>query len=118
MGMPLNQRDWILLVNRKAHNGELQSDLADFTYPCGVDENCNPKICKESRFLKEGPMGDPDAVQVHHVVPMNDKRRCPWGANSNKNAAVISSKLNRYLWNKQPPADEVKLLNDAPAYTP
>ena len=49
---------------------------------------------------------------------MNDKRNCSWGTNSNKNAAVISRKLNRFLWNKNPPADEVKKLNNATPYTP
>ncbi len=114
---PLNQHDWILLVNSKAHDGQLQSDLAGFEYPC-VDEECKPTICKEPLDLKTGPKGDPYAAQVHHVVPRKDQRSCPWGANSNKNAAVISRKLNRYLTNRNPPADEVKRLNNATAYIP
>ena len=57
-------------------------------------------------------------AQVHHVVPMKDLRCCPWGTSSNKNAAVISTKLNRFFTNNNPPADEVKRLNDAEAYTP
>lgn len=55
---------------------------------------------------------------MHHVVPMNDKRSCSWGTNSNKNAAVISRKLNTYLTNNNPPVEEVKMLNKAAAYTP
>lgn len=117
-GEPLNQREWILQLNRKAHEDEIHSDLAGFEYPCGVDEKCEPKICKEPLILKAGPKGDPEAAQVHHVVPRKDQRRCPWGTNSYKNAAVISSKLNRFLWNNHPPAEVVKRLNNAKAYAP
>jgi hypothetical protein len=49
---------------------------------------------------------------------MKDLRCCPWGTNSYKNAAVISRKLNGFFSNNNPPADEVKRLNDATAYTP
>ncbi|MFT3767283.1 MAG: hypothetical protein QM820_17430 [Minicystis sp.] len=49
---------------------------------------------------------------------MSDKRCCPWGTNSYKNAAVISGKLNRFFTNDDPPVDEVTRLNSAPAYTP
>jgi hypothetical protein len=49
---------------------------------------------------------------------MKDKRRCSWGTNSTKNAAVISHALNTWLSNKNPPAEEVKRLNNATAYTP
>jgi hypothetical protein len=116
-GLSLKQRDWILQVNKNAHGGQLHSDLAGFEYPC-VDKDCNPTTCIEPDVLKAGPKGDPESVQVHHVVPRRDQRRCPWGTNSNKNAVVISSKLNRFLWNKDPPAEEVEWLNNATAYTP
>jgi hypothetical protein len=49
---------------------------------------------------------------------MNDKRSCSWGTNSNKNAAVISAQLNQFFTNNNPPAEEVKKLNNATAYTP
>jgi hypothetical protein len=117
-GEALTQTQWILQVNSKANKGEIHSDLAGFEYPCGVDENCKPKICKEQLVLKAGPPSDPDAAQVHHVVPMNDKRSCSWGTNSNKNAAVISRALNRHFTNNNPPAEEVKILNKAKAYAP
>lgn len=116
-GIPVKQREWILQVNSKAHGGQLHSDLAGFTYPC-MDKNCKPTICVEPLVLKTGPKGDPEAAQVHHIVPMKDQRLCPWGTNSNKNAAVISRKLNRFLWNKDPPAEEIKRLNNATAYIP
>jgi len=87
-GKILKQRDWILQVNQKKH-GEIHSDLAGFEYPCGVDENCKPTTCIEPLVLKAGPKNDPEAVQVHHVVPRNDQRSCRWGTNSNKNAAVV-----------------------------
>ena len=119
-GDSLTQTKYILQVNRNAHGGKIHSDLAGFTWPC-KDENCEQTICKEPLILEEP---DPKAAyldlqaQVHHVVPMNDKRSCAWGTNSNKNAAVISRKLNLYLTNDNPPTDEVKLLNNATAYTP
>src|SRR5262249_19855814 len=47
-----------------------------------------------------------------------DKHSCPWGTNSNKNAAVISLKLNRFLWYKYPSEDEVVRINQVPPYTP
>jgi hypothetical protein len=117
-GDGLTQTQYILQVNSKANNGAIHSDLAGFEYPCGVDENCRPKTCKEQLVLKAGPPSDPDAAQVHHVVPMNDKRGCSWGTNSNKNAAVISRRLNLYFTNNNPPAEEVKILNNAAAYAP
>ena len=83
-----------------------------------MDEECKPTTCTEPLVLKATPKNDPEAVQVHHVVPRNDQRSCRWGTNSNKNAAVVSRKLNRYLTNTDPPAVEVKRLNNAEAYTP
>jgi hypothetical protein len=84
--------------------------------------NGEQRKCIEPDVLedpKKKPYFDPDAeAQVHHVVPMKDKRCCPWGTNSNKNAAVISRKLNGFFTNNDPPADEVKQLNDAQPYTP
>ena len=59
MGKPLNQRDWILQVNRKNNGGKLHSDLAGIVYKCGVDENCHEKTCKEPDFLKDGPQMTP-----------------------------------------------------------
>jgi hypothetical protein len=117
-GATIKQKDLILQVNRDAHGGAIHSDLAGFTYPCGVDENCKPKTCTEPLVLKAGPKDDPEAAQVHHVVPRLDKRGCPWGTNSNKNAVVISGRLNRVLFNKEPPIDEVVQINKVPPYTP
>jgi hypothetical protein len=39
-------------------------------------------MCEEPVVLKEGPAGDPDAAEVHHVVRGTDKRSCPWGTNA------------------------------------
>jgi hypothetical protein len=120
-GDGLQQRKWILQVNRNANGGKVHSDLAGFTWPCErKNEKCEVvvEVCKEPDFLPdpEDPAGT--YPNVHHVVPRNDKRSCPWGTNSNKNAAVISAKLNQYFTNNNPPADEVKRLNNAKAYTP
>lgn len=120
-GETLDQRDWVLQVNRNAHDGNIHSDLAGFKFPC---EKGSPEVCTEPDVLEDPdpqkpPPTFPDAVaQVHHVVPMKDLRCCPWGTNSYKNAAVISAKLNRFFTNNNPPAEEVKKLNSAGAYTP
>jgi hypothetical protein len=114
-GSSVVQRDLIIQVNSKAHGDKIHSDLAGFEYPCGVDGKC---ICKEPLVLKAGPPNDPYAAQVHHVVRRFDKRGCPWGTNSNKNAAVISRQLNIYLTNNYPSADEVKAINKIAPYTP
>jgi hypothetical protein len=129
-GMPdgtggfLIQKKWVLQVNRKGHNdGKIHSDLAGFTWPCkGQDGSLT--MCTELDVLEDpdtdagSPFYADTVAQVHHVVPMIDKRCCPWGTNSYKNAAVISGKLNRYFTNNDPPADEVKRLNKAVPYTP
>ncbi|MFO0759158.1 MAG: hypothetical protein U0359_21880 [Byssovorax sp.] len=117
-GESLNQREWILQVNRKAHGGKLYSDLAGFKYECGRDDNCNPKICTEPGELKATPKDDPEAAQVHHVVRRKDQRGCFWGTNSNKNAAVISRKLNGHLTNSYPSEEEVTRINALPSAAP
>jgi len=126
-GEAIYQREYILQVNRNAHKndagiGEIHSDLAGFTWSC-KNEKCEDVICEEplvlhDPFSKEKPFDPGLIAQVHHAVPMTDKRGCAWGTNSNKNAAVISTKLNKWLLNKNPPAEEVKQLNKTPAYTP
>ena len=116
-GGTLTQTEWILQVNRKKNDGGIRSDLAGFTWPC-EDEECKPTTCKEPDVLPDPEDSVRTKPNVHHVVPMNDKRSCSWGTNSNKNAAVISAKLNWYFTNNNPPAEEVKMLNKADAYTP
>jgi len=77
------------------------------------------KVEPGRRFdCKEGPPGDPNAAQVHHVVRATDKRGCKWGTNSNKNAAVISRRLNRFLTNNEPGVDEVTTINALPPSPP
>jgi hypothetical protein len=115
-GGVLKQRDWILQVNRKAHGGQLHSDLAGFTWPC--DKSDSSIICTEPLVLPDPQDPVATAPEVHHVVPRKDLRCCPWGTNSYKNAAVISRKLNEFFSNNDPPAEEVKQLNSAQAYTP
>jgi hypothetical protein len=128
-GMPdgdggvLNQQEWVLQVNRNANDGGVRSDLAGFTWPCkgadGGPSTCSePDILEDPKSKNKSPFYADTGAQVHHVVPMKDKRCCPWGTNSYKNAAVISGKLNRYFTNNDPPPDEVKQLNVAQAYTP
>jgi hypothetical protein len=125
-GGALTQTKYILQVNRKKYGGEIHSDLAGFKWLCErKDENCKVVVeeCEELLILHDrdddkAPF-DPGAIaEVHHVVPMNDKRSCSWGTNSNKNAAVISAKLNKFFTNNNPPEEEVKKLNNATAYTP
>jgi hypothetical protein len=114
------QKDLILQVNREAHIGdagigEVHSDLAGFKYPC---DGPNEPLCKEPLVLQVERQYDDDAAQVHHVVPKKDPRCCAWGTNSNRNAVVISRKLNIFLLNKNPPSKEVFLVNQCPPYAP
>jgi hypothetical protein len=112
----LTQKQWIVAVNKKNHgDNKIHSDLAGFMFPC---EKGKPELCPEPDVLGEPSWLRDADPQVHHVVPMKDPRCCPWGTNTYKNAAVISAKLNRYFKNNDPPAEEVKRLNNAKAYTP
>lgn len=110
------QREQILKANRDANGGKVRSDLAGFVYPC---DKTNPsKMCTEPDVLIEGSPNDADAAQVHHVARARDERCCPWGTNSNTNAAVISRKLNRYLYYYYPTAAEVLQINQVTPYPP
>lgn len=113
-GGTLSQRDWLIQVNRKANDGGIRSDMAGFVHPC--ETGC-PEICTEPEFLKEGPKNDPLAAQVNHVARKTGLRSCPWGSNANGNAAVISRRLNLYLYNKYPTKKEVEQINKVPPYT-
>jgi hypothetical protein len=112
------QRDMILQANRDAHGGNIESDLQGFKYPCesGVCEE--PVVLKDPNAKPPPPSNDPYRAEVHHVVRRTDKRSCPWGTNSNKNAAVISAKLNKHLYNTPPSADEVAQINAVPPSPP
>jgi len=110
------QRDRILKMNRDApaHMGKIYSDLPGYKYPCPEKA---PMLCEEPEILNTKKY-DPDSAEVHHVVPRKNGPLCPWGTNANANAAVISSRLNKFLRNKNPPADEVKKINAIPPYVP
>ena len=116
-----NVEQWerILQVNRDAHGGKIHSDLAGFTYPC--KKGC-PEMCTEPFVLKDPKNTpnryDPERAEVNHVVRATDKRSCLWGTSSNKNAAVISGRLNRHLYNNYPSKEEVEQINKVPAHMP
>jgi hypothetical protein len=122
-GQTLDQRKWVLQVNRNANDGKIHSDLVGFAWPCeeqdgGLTTCIEPDVL-EDPDKKDPPPTYPDLVaEVHHVVPMKDLRCCPWGTNSYNNAAVISRKLNLFFTNNDPPEEEVKRLNAANAYAP
>jgi hypothetical protein len=117
-GGVLDQQKYVLQVNRKQNGGKIRSDLAGFTWDCEGADGGKTK-CVEPDVLPD-PQDFSGATQpnVHHVVPRKDKRCCPWGTNSYKNAAVISRGLNAFFTNNNPPEEEVTRLNDAGAYTP
>ncbi|MDI1451543.1 hypothetical protein [Polyangium sp. 6x1] len=125
-GKPLLQHHYILQVNRNAHGGEIHSDLAGFKWTCTVynanceevEAECEEPLVLYDRRIKPAPFDPGLFAEVNHVVPRKDQRKCDWGTNSNKNAAVISKKLNEWLSNKNPPAEEVQRVNAAKAYTP
>lgn len=115
-GDSLNQRGWILEVNKKAHGGEIHSDLAGFTWEC--DDACGKKkTCTEDLVLNDVRY-DKNEAQVHHEVRKTDLRGCPWGTNSNRNAVVISGRLNRHFKNRYPSAKEVLEVNKVLPYQP
>jgi hypothetical protein len=99
----------------------LLRDLKGFMYACPEKA---PMLCEEPGFLKDPNANpppktfDPDYPQVHHVVRATDKRSCRWGTNSNKNAAVISARLNQFLFNRTPTAAEVTAINAVPPSPP
>jgi hypothetical protein len=125
-GKSLSQIKYILDVNRKAHKNaqgehEIHSDLAGFMHPCTVGSStlCTEPMVLEDPAKPRKDIKDPMLIaQVHHEVRKTDKRGCKWGTNSNKNAAVISRRLNQHLYNKYPDAKEVDLINMRPPYTP
>lgn len=125
-GTPLLQHHYILQVNRKAHGGEIHSDLAGFKWTCEVynanceivEAECEEPLVLHDRMGKPAPFDPGLFAEVNHVVPRKDQRSCDWGTNSNKNAAVISRALNQWLRNKNPPAEEIQRVNAAKAYTP
>ena len=121
-GFALTQRKWVLAVNRKngkgkdgEKDGKIHSDLAGFAFPC---KKGSPEICKEPDVLEEPPGYLDVKAEVHHVVPRQDKRCCPWGTSAYKNAAAISRKLNEHFTNDSPPEEEVTKLNNAAAHAP
>jgi hypothetical protein len=115
-GQALNQRAYILEVNKKAHGGEIHSDLAGFTWQC--KDKCGQfKTCTEELVLNI-TKNDPNQAQVHHEVRRKDLRGCFWGTNSNRNAVVISARLNQHLRNTYPSAKEVLDVNKVPPYQP
>ncbi|TKD06383.1 hypothetical protein [Polyangium fumosum] len=117
----VKQKERLLQVNRDAHKGdagegEIHSDLAGFEYEC---DGPGKLQCIEPLVLQEPSQGyDKNRAEVHHVVRARDLRGCDWGTNSNKNAVVISAKLNNYLKNKYPTKEEVDWVNAVPPYTP
>lgn len=117
----LSQGDLILQVNRSNNGGKIRSDLAGYVHPCTSGSSI---MCTEPTFLEDPAKEKKDIVdpallaQVHHEVRKTDLRGCKWGTNSNKNAAVISARLNQHLYNKYPSADEVTRVNKVPPYTP
>ena len=125
-GNAVLQHRYILEVNRKAHGGAIHSDLAGFKWTCEVynancevvETECEEPLVLYDRMIKPAPFDPGLFAEVNHVVPRKDKRLCDWGTNSNKNAAVISSKLNKWLRNRNPPVEEVQWVNAAKAYTP
>lgn len=115
-GNMIEQRKYILQINRNGHEDkQIHSDLAGFKYPC--DGPAKP-MCTEPTILQEARPYDDDAAQVHHVARAKDQRCCPWGTNSNANAAVISRKLNIFLRNNAPSPAEVLQINNVPPYSP
>ncbi|MBK9266346.1 MAG: hypothetical protein IPM54_41995 [Polyangiaceae bacterium] len=112
-GNQVDQQDLILKVNRDANGGEIHSDLAGFVYPC--DKTDPSKMCTEPTVLKKRVLMTTTPRRSIMSRAPKTTRCCPWGTNSNANAAVISRKLNHFLRNKYPSA--ARGPADQPGYT-
>lgn len=130
MIFPLDQKAQIKGANRAGNMQKLTSDMAGFCYPkSGMNLFCQETspgsgMCIEPSALVES-VGAWNSAEVHHVLPRKDRRGCACGANSMKNAAVISRSLNSYLSNQNrngivsacnPMITEVDWINGRPAY--
>jgi len=115
----LKQNKRILQMNRKKNGGVIRSDLPGYVHPCTRGSSM---MCTEKTELKDPEttpnVADEDRAEVDHVASKRDPRGCEWGTNSNKNAAVISAKLNIYFSNKDRPKEVVDTINAIPTYTP
>lgn len=111
----VEQKERILQMNRKKNGGKIRSDLPGFTWPC--DEPSG--TCTEEEFLLEpSKTYNKNRAEVDHVASRKDPRNCDWGTNSNKNAAVVSARLNKYFSNKDRAKEVVDLINAIPPYAP
>lgn len=101
------QRDTIKKTNSANNGNHYLSDGRGFRYPkpdkqkCIGKEETTPngrKMCVEPNFV-DGVDPALNSPQIHHIVPRRDRTGCNCGANSMKNAAVISKQLNDVLKN-------------------
>lgn len=107
-----DQRNKVKAANRNKNGGKIKSDLAGFCYdpPKGNVRNCIKQHSTITGKCEEPGLGpneyltgkryEKNEPQVHHVVPSKDRRGCPCGKNSVKNAAIISAQLNQYFLNR------------------
>lgn len=105
--------------------GKIKSDMAGFVYPRPQSgQACNEYVpgsttmCREPETLLNETTYNPRNAQVDHIVPATDKRGCPWGDNSTKNAAIISAQLNVFLSNNMPTAEVLDLVQPTASYVP
>ncbi len=106
-------------LGRDANGGKIRSDLAGYVHPCtrGSSIMCTEK--SELKDPKDTPkVADEERAEVDHVASRKDPRCCVWGTNSNKNAAVISRRLNLYFSNHERPKNVAEKINAIPPYAP
>jgi hypothetical protein len=115
----VEQTKRILEMNRKGNGGKIRSDLAGYMWSC-TDEDGNATMCTEKTELKDPAttpnVAEEERAEVDHVASLKDPRGCDWGTNSNKNAAVISRKLNNHLSNKEREKKVFDMINAVPPY--
>ena len=112
--------------NRLRNNHKLISDLAGYRFPKSTlpaGEECLKQAADEPALCEEPatPLIENDATKVgernyhniHHVIPKKDRQGCACGANSMRNAVIISRQLNASFLNFKRPMDEISAVNAA-----
>lgn len=87
-------------------NGKLWSDAAAFGTSGGLNVDHWEDLYYHSDIYAQNDDGGPylmiladQAAEVDHIIPRKDSNGCSCGTNQNRNAAIISRRLNRELSN-------------------
>lgn len=125
-GFTITQTAMVLRTNKKRYATELRnlgnvvkSDLAGYPYPKPANQECIEKVdpadpnsqCKEPTVLLDSGSKQ-NSANVQHVIPKKDIWGCRCGANSMKNAIVISRQLNQHFLNLDRPSAQLSKVEE------